>query len=142
MTKAQKAALRFAFDLLSGRLNNQLQTIPGIFVIADPGAFTHPIGLWIKPDSDPARDFLNEAIFSDLVVRGCMECRNFEPDNLWLYRITPEGCTAIGKMYPGLPELAPPRKFRKRDDQNQLAPKRPDHRDPHRFRRSNDWRKG
>jgi hypothetical protein len=145
MTKAQKAALRFAYDLLQGRFNEQLNTLPAIRVIVPSEQTpTANSGLWLEPDRDTERDYLNEAICSALVVRGYLECREFPPNRLWLYRITPEGCAALGKMYPGAPgrQQTLPTKFRRQHQRHRIAPQRPDHRDPHRFRRSNDWRKG
>jgi hypothetical protein len=152
MTKAQKAALRFAYDLLRGRYNNQLATLAGVrmIVASDAIAAGKPaeiknIGVWLEPDKSTDHDYLNEAVFAALVVRGFMECRSFPPNKLWLYRITPEGCTAIGKLYPGSSHITQqiPRKFRQRQSRDPHHPLTlpPDHRDPHRFRRSNDWRK-
>lgn len=139
MTKAQKAALRFAYDVLRGRYKNK--TLSGIHVIASSD-HTGEV-YWLEPDKDSERDYLNEALFASLVVRGYMECKEFPPNKLWLYRITPEGCTAIGRLYPGTPQTPQhlPRNFRKQNDIHQPLAKSPDHRDPHRFRRSNDWRK-
>lgn len=138
MTRSQKAALRFAYDVLCGRYKNQ--AIMGMRVIATNVQYS---GLWLEPDKDPERDYLNEALFATLVVSGYLECREFPPNKLWLYRITPEGCTAIGKVYPGIPPNPQtlPRKLRKQQDSYNQNAQPPDHRDPHRFRRSNDWRK-
>ncbi|MBC8172229.1 MAG: hypothetical protein H7X77_11170 [Anaerolineae bacterium] len=136
MTRDQKAALRFAYNLL----HNLTPDLPGVHVT---NAATSTAGLWLEPDRHPEHTYLNEAVFSTLVVRGLMECRQFPPDALWLYRITPEGCTAIGKVYPGIPPSPqPPLKTMRRDELDQhTPPDRPDHRDPHRFRRSSDWRR-
>lgn len=152
MTKAQKAALRFAYDALRGHLKlskgtslgqlgvHQIVQLEGV---DQPQGEMQP-GIWLEPDCDPERAYLNEAIFAALVMRGYMEVRWFHPNKLWLYRITPQGCTAIGKVYPGTPPTPQPplKKFSKKDDPHSKPTPKPDHRDPHRFRRSNDWRKG
>ncbi|HEX2620310.1 MAG TPA: hypothetical protein VHL11_09190 [Phototrophicaceae bacterium] len=138
MTKAQKAALRFAYDLLRGQFKNQ--TLPGIHVITPLDEF-NTSGVWLEPDRDLDRPFLNEAICSELVLRGLLECRRFPPHSLWLYRITPEGCTAIGKTYPGTPPTPQPPLKRMHQNRHIEPPDRPDNRDPHRFRRSSDWRR-
>ncbi|MCU0496336.1 MAG: hypothetical protein MUF87_03170 [Anaerolineae bacterium] len=122
MTREQKQVLHFAYQVTIGDCN-----APYI-----------RFGKWIEPDRDSERPYINEAIFADLVMRGLMECRHF--GDRWLYRITPEGCAAIGKTYPGLPVALIKRASSQRDRDDQ-RPESPDHRDPHRFRRSSDWRR-
>lgn len=136
MTRDQKAALRFAYNLL----HRNITDLPGVHLTS---AATSTAGLWLEPDRHPEHHYLNEAVFTTLVMRGLMECRQFPPDSLWLYRITPEGCTAIGKVYPGVPPSPQPllKNQRRAPIDRQAPPDRPDKRDPHRFRRSSDWRR-
>ncbi len=159
MTKDQKAALRFAYDALRGRFNDRLATLPGVHVLNHADVTDHPrlngnghqpapdgpsrAGIWLEPDRDPERLYLNEAVFAALVMRGFMECQRFAPASLWLYRITPEGCTAIGRVYPGTPPSPQPplKKLRRHEDPHRPPGTEPDHLDPHRFRRSPDWRR-
>jgi hypothetical protein len=87
MTKSQKKALRFAYRLMCGDYTGQ-------FLI-------YTAGYWIEPDHDPTRPYLDENVFMELVMRGYMECQTFERDRtVYLYRITPEGCAAMGWTYP------------------------------------------
>ncbi len=133
MTKAQKAALRHAYSLIQSRYENDTST-------TSP---THPLQGWLLPDSDPTLDYLNEAVCAALVVRGHMECRIFQAEKIWRYRITPEGCAAIGRPYPGIqsPLILKQERTRPQPDAH-LTPAPRQHRsDPHRFRRSSDWRR-
>jgi hypothetical protein len=87
MTKSQKKALRFAYRLMRG-------DYAGLY-------FPFTIGYWIEPDHDPNRPYLDESVLTDLVMRGYMECQTFERNReVYLYRITPEGCASMGWRYP------------------------------------------
>ena len=50
------------------------------------------------------RPYLSEDVFSTLVMGGCMEERLALPDRVWVYRITRDGCDAIGRIYPPIAE--------------------------------------
>ncbi len=147
MTKNQKKALRFAYDVLRGRYaeNRPLYIYPSV-----PLDFRHsPDYHWIEPDQDPDRPYLNEGVFSDLVVRGYMEVLLLIPGRRWVYRLSPEGCTTLGKEWPLYSDKL--RSLSRRASNRVTQLKRPNdpHRftrpkprsDPHRFRRSNDWRR-
>jgi hypothetical protein len=87
MTKSQKRALRFAYRLMRGDFNEQLLT------------FTS--GNWIEPDRDISRPYLDESVFTELLMRGYLECQMVERERtVYLYKITPEGCAAMGRSYP------------------------------------------
>ena len=89
MTKSQKKALRFAYRLMCGDFNRQF--------------LTYTSGSWIEPDHDPLRPYLDESVFSDLAMRGYLECQTFLRDRtVYLYRITPEGCAVMGWLWPAL----------------------------------------
>lgn len=87
MTKSQKKALRFAYRLMCGDLNEQF--------------LPYTSGAWIEPDHDPLRPYLDETIFSALTMRGYMDCQTFKRDRVvYLYRITPAGCAVLGCPWP------------------------------------------
>ncbi|GAB4517788.1 MAG: hypothetical protein OHK0046_24710 [Anaerolineae bacterium] len=105
MTKSQKKALRFAYDLLRGEFNHL--RLPYVYAPLYRHQFNHQ-GDWIEPDQDPTRPFLNEATFSALMLKGYFECdvfpANDHADGRWLYRLTKRGCEAMGWDWP----LTPP----------------------------------
>lgn len=87
MTKSQRKALRFAFKLMRGDFRNEM--------------LPYVSGYWILPDRDPDRPYLDEATFTDLMMLGYVECRAFLSRELtWMYRISREGCDAMGWEYP------------------------------------------
>lgn len=150
MTKNQKKALRFAYELLCGRYktNRPLYTYPSIPADArhepDPSDYH-----WIEPDRDPDRPYLNEAVFSELVIRGYFEVMTLLPTQKWVYRLSPEGCAALGKAWPlhsdtlkALGRRAANRisRLRKYNDPHKFTKKQTTI-DPHKFRRSPDWRR-
>lgn len=134
MTKAQKAALRHAYSLIQSRYENDILT---------SNSRTNALHGWLLPDTDPTLDYLNEAVCAALVVRGHMECRIFHAEKIWRYRITPEGCAAIGKPYPGVPSSLTTKQGRSKParDSHLIPVPRQQRSDPHRFRRSSDWRR-
>jgi hypothetical protein len=95
------------------------------------------------PDTDPTLEYLNEAVCSTLVMSGHLEVRNFQAEQLWRYRITPEGCQAIGKHYPGLRSSVLIKSGRiDQQHKRHIDPNfKPNQHDIHRFRRSSDWRR-
>jgi hypothetical protein len=106
MTKAQKKALRFAYRLLRGDFKDNYWI------------YTHKG--WIEPDCAPDKPYLDEQIFVSLVMRGYLECTSFRFRNVvYLYRITPEGCTAIGREWPLGATI--PAKFNPRNDLNHTS---------------------
>jgi hypothetical protein len=87
MNRTQRKALRFAFKLMRGDFRNEL--------------LPYVSGYWIEPDRDPERPYLDEATFVDLTMRGCLECRAFiHREVVWMYRLSREGCEALGLEYP------------------------------------------
>lgn len=87
MTKSQKKALRFAYRLMCGDFNEHF--------------LTYTSGSWIEPDHDPLRPYLDENVLTELTIRGYMDCQTFKRDRVvYLYRITPEGCAAMGWLWP------------------------------------------
>ncbi|MFN8373838.1 MAG: hypothetical protein U0694_13300 [Anaerolineae bacterium] len=87
MTRSQRKALRFAFKLMRGDYRNEM--------------LPYVSGFWIYPDRDPERPYLDEATFTDLMMLGYVECRAFLGKEMqWMYRISREGCVAMGWDYP------------------------------------------
>ncbi len=106
MKSTHRRALKYAYHALRG----DFADAPGPALrgegLHDPA---HPISRfenhWIQPDADPERSYLNEAVCVDLEMRGYFECRMFLPGPVWLYRLTAEGCRAVGLRYPALSHL-------------------------------------
>jgi hypothetical protein len=177
MNKTHKRALRFAYDLLRGEYRGlpYIRASIPIDLRLSPGQDAVDLARmpWIEPDQDPERPYLNEAVFTELALRGWMECAAFpnfglsislraEPalrvnghghnDRVWLYRITPVGCAVMGWDWP---THSPYRSLARRPESAQwIDPLRPPYErqrpnrldrrhtfDPHRFRRSSDWRR-
>ena len=87
MTRSQRKTLRFALKLMRGDYRNEM--------------LPYVSGYWIEPDRDPERSYLDEATFTELMMMGFLECRVFLNRQMrWMYRITREGCEAIGLDYP------------------------------------------
>lgn len=123
MTSLQKRALRFAYRLLRGDYKDEY--LPYVHRSV-PRSYAIQQGLWIEPDQDPERPFLNEDTFTALVMRGYFERAPFDPtqqrttqsvlesdaDPIWLYRLTRQGCVLLGWDWPLEPKykLAPGRK--------------------------------
>lgn len=104
LSKSQRKALIFAHDLMSGRIDtNYLPYVRGSAVRLTNGTTWRYQRHWIEPDHDPRRWFLSEDIFMSLVMLGYMETRSIPPDQIWIYRITRDGCNAIGRTYPLYP---------------------------------------
>ncbi|MBC7871817.1 MAG: hypothetical protein H7Y09_13320 [Chitinophagaceae bacterium] len=153
MPKSQKKALRFAYDLLCGRYRGKVPFYVHATVPRDlRGQAEESPAPWIEPDFDARRPYLNEAVFTALVMKGYFECQVFEPGTVWLYRLSRDGCAKLGWKWPTHARYP----LTERDERNaQLSqmirrgnpldssqqPKRRISYDPHRFRRSNDWRK-
>lgn len=134
MTKAQKSTLRYAYHLIQAHYQNRTY-LTQISHNAIQG--------WLVPDTDPTLEYLNEAVCATLVMSGHLECRNFQAEQLWRYRITPEGCAAIGKHYPGLRSSILLKSGRiDQQHKRHIDPNfKPNQHDIHRFRRSSDWRR-
>lgn len=97
MTKAQKKALRFAYKLMNGDYDGDyMPFVHRTYRIAS----MKWLGMWIEPDRSPMRPYLNEETFTSLVMQGYMDCREFMPGPMWLYRISRKGCAKIGKEWP------------------------------------------
>ncbi len=108
LSKTQRKALIFAHDLMRGRIEGSsfLPYVRGTTLPLSDGRVWHLRRHWIEPDRDPLRPYLSEDIFSTLVMGGCMEERLATPDHVWVYRITRDGCDAIGRVYPPTAESA------------------------------------
>lgn len=158
MNKTSKKALRFAYDLLSGRYRTA--GLPYVYASVPRdlrGEAADSPAPWIEPDRDPERPYLNEEVLAALVMRGYLETQRFERTNgsgpVWLYRLSPDGCAKLGWAWP-LHSVYPLTLTleRKQHLAALLTPPNQPHRhklpnqrrisiDPNRFRRSNDWRK-
>lgn len=149
MKISHKKALYFSLQVLRGEhrsLSYVQSTVPH-----DVRKHATERRQWVEPDHDPGRPYLNEAVFTDLVMKGYMETRTIIPGDVWIYRITPEGCEAIGESYPPLAPLilkfprpqphpfpyAESRHIDIKPTNRKLHLKH----DPHRFRRSSEWRR-
>jgi hypothetical protein len=152
MSKSQKKALRFAYKLLCGDYRGEWipyasPTIP--YDLRNGGE--EMIAPWIEPDRDKARPYLNEETFMALVMNGYFETQCFMPDEVWLYRISRDGCAKLGWAWPTharypLTEqaLQSLNLSQIRNVRSKKVGKRPKYKisiDVNRFRRSNDWRK-
>jgi hypothetical protein len=153
MHKSHKKALRFAYDLLCGHYRGQVLSYVYSTVPRDlRGDAEFSPAPWIEPDRDATRAYLNEGVFTTLVMNGYFECQPFLPGPVWLYRLSRDGCAKMGWTWPThlvypltlwqdhKASLArfhkPPRRFEDRQPHRRKMSY-----DPHRFRRSNDWRK-
>jgi len=105
LSKPQRKALNFAHDLMSGYADaGFLPYVRGTTYRAPDGITWRNHRHWIEPDKDVSRPFLNEDIFSILEMDGYMEMRAVQPDSIWIYRISRDGCEAIGRDYPLYPQ--------------------------------------
>lgn len=94
----------FAHDLMRGCVETEyLPFIRGTTYRTPDGMTWQQHRFWIEPDKDPTRPFLNEDVLSALEMHGYMEMRAVAPDSIWIYRVTREGCDAIGRDYPLYP---------------------------------------
>ena len=105
LTKSQRKALIFAHDLMHNCVESAyLPYVRGTTYRTGDGMTWQNHRHWIEPDQDGSRPFLNEDVFSSLEMVGYMELRAVQqPQALWIYRITREGCDAIGRDYPLYP---------------------------------------
>ncbi len=55
---------------------------------------------WIEPDRAHDRVYLSEDVLVSLEMHGYMEARPVFHEQVWLYRITRDGCDALGVEYP------------------------------------------
>lgn len=55
---------------------------------------------WIEPDRADDRPYLSEDVFVALEMLGYMETLAVTRQPIWLYRITRDGCDALGVEYP------------------------------------------
>jgi hypothetical protein len=107
LSKAQRKALRFSYKLLCGDYDNQY--LPYVYGSLRYDADGKPVQRkeWIEPDrTNGSRSYLNEDTFSVLEMRGYMEAQQFMPDGVWLYRLTRDGCMAMGWEWPLHPPYA------------------------------------
>ncbi|MDX2161742.1 MAG: hypothetical protein SF162_10485 [bacterium] len=101
LSKAQRKALCFAHDLMRGSIDARyLPYVRGTTTLIADGRTWRYHRHWIEADQDPTRPYLNEDICTALVMMGYMETRPLTPDAIWMYRITRDGCDAIGRVYP------------------------------------------
>jgi len=106
MKRRHRKALKYAFRALRGDYEqNPGPALRGDGLIDPDRPISRFANHWLQPDGDPDRPYLDESACVYLEMRGYMECRRFTPGPVWLYRITPEGCLAIGKSYPVKPFL-------------------------------------
>lgn len=101
ISKPQRKALLFAHDLMRGSIDvGRLPYVRGTTLKLTDGTTWRYYRHWIEPDCDPYRPFLSEDVFMSLVMMGYMETRTLPPDSIWVYRITRDGCDAVGRNYP------------------------------------------
>jgi hypothetical protein len=103
LSKYERKALRFAYDLMRGNHSGYVPYVHGLILRYENGKIHLLPGYWIEPDRDPDRPYLNEVTFTQLTVRGFLECQQFLPGlpgPLWLYRLTRAGCAAMGWDWP------------------------------------------
>ena len=70
LSKHERKALRFAYDLMRGAYTTYLPYVYGLILRYEDGKMLVRPGYWIEPDRDPDRPYLNEIIFTHLMVRG------------------------------------------------------------------------
>lgn len=101
LPKEQRKALRFAYEIMRGEINTIfVPYVHGIILQRINGKLLLRSGAWIEPDQDPEKPYLNESIFTRLTMHGHFECQQFLPGPKWLYRITRDGCLAMGWKWP------------------------------------------
>jgi hypothetical protein len=121
LPKAERKALRFAYDLICGTASSYFAYTHGLVLHSLAGKWILRHAGWIEPDRDPTRLFLNEAVFTRLLMAGYFECDYSAPSGLWLYRLSREGCRAMGWEWPSVnPEnkrrpLTPIERHKQRD---------------------------
>lgn len=100
LRKAERKALRFAYDLICGASSSYFAYTHGLVLRSLAGKWTFRHAGWIEPDRDPTRPYLNEAVFTRLLMARYFECDYFASSGLWLYRLSREGCRAMGWDWP------------------------------------------
>ena len=100
LPKDQRKALRFAYDLICGEAHSYIPYVHGIILQRINGKLLLRSGAWIEPDQDSEKPYLNENTFTRLTMRAYFECRQFLPGPKWLYRLTKDGCSAMGWKWP------------------------------------------
>jgi hypothetical protein len=102
LSKAQRKALRFAYSLMRGCVANSesLMYVRGRALHTPDGKVHLYHRHWIEPDRAEDRPYLNEDVLVSLEVMGYMETLPVTRQPIWLYRITRDGCDALGVDYP------------------------------------------
>lgn len=100
LPKSHRRALRFAYELMLGEHISYLPYVHGIVLRRTNRGLKLLPGYWIEPDKDPERAYLNETTFAQLTMHDYFECQQFLPGPLWLYKLTREGCAAMGWEWP------------------------------------------
>jgi hypothetical protein len=100
LAKPERKAIRFAYDLMCGKLNTYFTFTHGIVLYHHNETWNlRPAG-WIEPDQDPERAYLNENTFTHLLILEYFECEYFTSYSKWLYRLSREGCRIMGWSWP------------------------------------------
>lgn len=100
LPKAERKALRFAYELIRGTQTRYLPYVHGLLLQRQGDKIILRSAGWIEPDQDPERPYLNETIFTRLMMLNYFECDQFLSDSLWLYRLSRDGCSAMGWDWP------------------------------------------
>jgi hypothetical protein len=100
--KAQRKALRFAYDLMRGCIGGSeyLSYVRGKALRTPDGRTHFYHRYWIEPDRAEDRPYLSEDVLAALEMLGYMETIRVTRQPIWLYRITRDGCDALGVDYP------------------------------------------
>jgi hypothetical protein len=108
IAKRERKALRFAYELALG-----LHPLPLPYVyraqMANGAGALISVRPWIAPDQAADRPYLSEDVLSALEMKGYMEAAYHAPAGLWVFRLTREGCMAMGWDLPPLNERGIPK---------------------------------